>query len=116
MKKVEVDPVLIIIALISALILGILTGAVTVGKFLIKKFKQLIAELRAEHKKELQNLKDKSKKNINGKNEIISKQQKIIDQLLELFHVKDEKGKCIADTVIGRHSYNQIVKQRSKLN
>lgn len=57
MKKVEIDPVLIILGIIAALIVGIVTGAVSVGKFLIKKFKQLIVELRVAHKKELSDVK-----------------------------------------------------------
>lgn len=116
MSKVEVNPITIIIAVVSALIVGIVTGAVVVGKFLIKKFKQLVDELRASQKKELEDARKESKGHIKRKDEIISKQQKIIDQLLELFHVKDNNGRCIADTMIGRFSYNQIVKQRSRLN
>lgn len=116
MKKVEIDPVLIILGIIAALIVGIVTGAVSVGKFLIKKFKQLIVELRVAHKKELSDVKNESDKHIKHKNETIFNQQKIIDDLLDLFYVKDEKGKCLVDTTIGRHSYNQIVKQRARIN
>lgn len=116
MKKVEVDPISIIIIVIGILIMGITISAVGVGKFLIKKFKILLAELRAVQKKELEDARKESQKLIDGKDEIISEQQKIIDQLLELFHVKDDHGRCIADTYLGRISYNRIVKQRSRLN
>lgn len=115
MNKVEVNPIPIIIGVIAALLIGIATGAVGVGKVLTKRFKQRIAELRAAHKKELEDERKESKEYIKRKGEIISKQQKIIDQLLELFHVKDENGKCIMDTTLGRFSYNKIVKQRSRL-
>lgn len=116
MSKVEVNPVTIILAVLSALIIGIVTGAVGVGKFLTKKFKKLITELRETHKNDLKEARQESKRNIKRKNEIISKQQNIIDQLLDLFHVKDEKGRCIADTTLGRFSYNKIMKQRSRIN
>lgn len=83
---------------------------------MIKNFKQLVAELRASHKKELEDALKESTGHIKRKDEIIAKQHKIIDRLLELFHVKNNNGRCIADTMIGRFSYDKIVKQRSRLN
>lgn len=115
MKKVEVNPVVIIITVVAALIIGIATGAIGVGKVLIKKFKQLVDELRKVQKKELEDVRKESKEHIKRKNETISKQKNIIDQMLELFYVKNDKGRCIMDTTLGRFSYNKIVEQRSRL-
>lgn len=53
MKKVEVDPVVLIIYAIMFLIACIITGAVSVGKRLTKKFKNQIEKLRAVHKEDL---------------------------------------------------------------
>lgn len=115
-NKIEVNPVVIILGLVGALIIGIVTGAIWVGKFLINKLKQKMKELRAVHKEDIKSIKEDSEKHINSKNEIIKKQQRIIDELLELFLIKDKKEKCIADTPLGQSIYKKIVKQRDKLN
>lgn len=116
MKQVEVNPVVIIIAVVGALIVGIATGAISVGKYLIKRFKELVKRLRDAHKKDLEIEKDKHKKDLDAKDAVIKEEHSIIDELLDLLRKKDEKGRAIVDTKLGLSSFNIIKKQQTRLN
>lgn len=116
MAKVEVNPVTIILAVVGALIVGLATGAITVGKYLKTKFKELIKRLREAHKKDLNIEKDKHKKDLDAKDAVIKEERSIIYELLDLLQKKDEKGRAIVDTNLGRKSFNIIKKQQNRLN
>lgn len=116
MKKVEVDPVVLIIYAIMFLIACIITGAVSVGKRLTKKFKNQIEKLRAVHKEDLSAEKNKFSNDLAKKDEIIKKKDGIIEELLDLLQEKDEKGRSLIDTTLGLKTFNIITKQRRRLN
>lgn len=116
MNKVEVNPVTIIILVVTALVIGIATGAVSVGKYLIKEFKRRIMRLREIHKEDLRSEKDKFNKDLSKKDKIIEEKDGIIRELLDLLQKKDEKGKSLIDTTIGLKTYNVITAQRKRLN
>lgn len=116
MNKVEVNPVTIIILVVTALVIGIATGAVSVGKYLIKEFKRRIMRLREIHKEDLRSEKDKFNKDLSKKDKIIEEKDGIIRELLDLLQKKDEKGKSLIDTTIGLKTYNVITTQRKRMN
>lgn len=116
MNKVEVNPVTIIIMVVAALIIGIVTGAVSVGKYLVKEFKRLINKLRAIHKEDLKFEKEKFRQDLSNKDEILKKKDGIIEELLNLLRKKDEKGKSLIDTTIGLKTFNVITTQRKRMN
>lgn len=110
------NPVTLIIGIVIGIIGGIAIGAVAVGKIFIKKLKAIVAKLRAEYRNDLESTQQQATTIIEAKDTENKKLLQIIDDLLNLFHEKDEKGRSIIDSKIGRASYNQIVKQRSRLN
>ena len=116
MKNVEVNPITIIIVVVAALILGIATGAVAVGKYLKKEFKRLIKELREIHKEDLKSERNKFKDDLSRKDESLRKKDGIIEELLGLLQKKDEKGNSLTDTTLGLKAFNIITTQRKRMN
>lgn len=113
MKKFE-DPVVVILMLVATLIIGILTGAIAVGKYLVEKFKRNYSKLKKFNAQQLKYHKDKSTAIIKEKEEANKKYREIIEELINLLYEKDEKGRSVADTKLGGAILSQIIRQSAK--